>query len=85
MIYGFDRCASQKFSSVLYKFDIDDKMFWSNSRNLLLIFIGLRFISLIILIIKMKSSKRKRSHELLIPEDISMTKLNVSIPGMTSD
>jgi NADH:ubiquinone oxidoreductase subunit 2 (subunit N) len=85
MIYGFDRCLSQKFSAVLYKFDIDDKMFWSNSRNLLLVFIGMRFISLIVLIIKTNSSKRKKSHELHIPEDISMTKLNVFIPGMTSD
>jgi len=83
MIYGFNRCSSEKFSVVLYKLDVEDEKFWSNL-YLLLLFIAMRFISLIALIMKTKNfSIYKRNNDLQISEEY-ITKLNVSIPGITS-
>jgi len=84
MIYGFNRCPSDKISIILYKYDLNDDMFWGNSNNLFLLFIAMRFMSLIALMIKTNSfSIWKATDQLQISKE-SLTKLNVSIPGMTS-
>ncbi len=78
MIYGFDRCASDEFSTILYGFDIEDKTFWPNVRKLFIIFIVLRFISLIALILKTNSlTKRSKINVTQICFEESKSKLNI--------
>jgi len=84
MIYGFNRCSPDKISVILYKYDINDQTFWSNSIKLFLLFIFLRYMSLIALMLKTNTfSILKKTNDLQNSEE-SMTKLSVSIPGMTS-
>lgn len=78
MIYGFDRCASDEFSTILYGFDIEDKKFWPNVRKLFVIFIVLKFISLIALILKTNSvTKRSKVNETQISFEESKSKLDI--------
>ena len=37
IIYGFDRCSEDQFSSVLHNFGIESSDFWPNIINLILI------------------------------------------------
>ncbi|CAG2113237.1 unnamed protein product, partial [Medioppia subpectinata] len=55
VIYGFDRCPAGTQSSVLNRFDLadDDRgIFWTNVRNMLIVFLGLKMLALFLLIFK---------------------------------
>jgi hypothetical protein len=78
MIYGFDRCASDEFSTILYGFNIEDKKFWPNVRKLFIILIVLKLIALIALILKTNSfTKRAKVNETQISFEESKSKLNI--------
>ena len=56
IIYGFDRCSEEQFSSVLHVFQIDSSDFWPDIINLIIVTVFLNIITFILLIIKTKSS-----------------------------
>jgi hypothetical protein len=52
LFYGFNRCAENKFSSIMYFFGFDDNYYYRNVKILLIQLLFLRFLALIVLIIK---------------------------------
>jgi len=55
-IYGFDRCPSDQLSLVLYKYGMNDQVFWNYTRYLVIYFICLRVVAFIVLYFKVNTS-----------------------------
>ena len=56
MIYGFNRCSDNEFSSVLYFIDKNDSDFWTNLFNLILLAIFYSITALILFMYRFNSN-----------------------------
>ena len=56
MIYGFNRCSDNEFSSVLYFIDKNDSDFWTNIFHLILLTIFYTITAIILFIYKFNSN-----------------------------
>jgi len=55
MIYGFGRCPSDQLSFVLYKYDINEELFWDYAKYLVIYIISLRVLAFIALYFKVNT------------------------------
>lgn len=84
--YGFDRCADNELSSVLYMYNLEDQQLVVNIRYLFLEMIAFRFVALIALLAKVNplvTRKTEQQKIAVIVETIKKRKASkVLIPGL---
>jgi K+-transporting ATPase A subunit len=87
LFYGFDRCTENNISSIMYFFGFENNSYYRNMIILLIQLLFLRFLALIVLIIKanpfrnLNCKKSEKSHELEVK--IS-NPTNAYTPGLDS-